>query len=66
MKTVHVLGRDARFVVPESQVSERFMRRIGSTRAHNASSPVVPLPDQTRISVEGLGSRKLLRTMGLP
>ena len=66
MKTIHVLGHESSVCVPEGQAGDRHVGGIGAARPHSLPPPPVPLPHESRISLEGLRRRECLRPVRPP
>ena len=63
--TVHILGDDHHLSVT-FQVSQGLMGGIEPGFGNEAPPPVIPLPDQFGVSIEGLWSGQLFRSVLIP
>ena len=66
VQAIDVLGDQVEFPKPATPTREDLMCAIGVAGRNQLPTPLVPFPDQLRVSVESLRCSQVLRTMGPP
>ena len=66
MQAVHVLSDEAEMLVASFQFNDGMVGRIWRFRSNQFTPPVVPFPDQPRVSGKGFSCREIFCAVSAP